>query len=100
MPVNTMSWSRGRSSVTFLRSCSRAPWMTSRSVPTTPIVEAGSDGQVSGALGRAAGWEYRGHRVARRGGRARKAQPTTEVRPMELRPSDLVDRIGKIKQLD
>src|SRR5918995_6421791 len=33
-PVNTISWSRGRSSVTFLRLCSRAPWMTSLSEPT------------------------------------------------------------------
>src|SRR5580765_2424240 len=36
-----MSWSRGRSSVMFLRLCSRAPWMTSRSVPTPPLYEGG-----------------------------------------------------------
>ena len=34
-----MSWSRGSSSVTFLRLCSRAPWMTRRSVPTRQSVK-------------------------------------------------------------
>src|SRR5919108_1236092 len=36
-PVNTISLSRGRSSVTFLRLCSRAPWMTRRSEPTSRV---------------------------------------------------------------
>src|SRR5919206_4437193 len=42
-PVNTMSLSRGRSSVTFLRLCSRAPWMTRRSEPTDPSVPTPCD---------------------------------------------------------
>src|SRR6476469_9931641 len=40
-PVNTTRALRGRSSVMFFRLCSRAPWMTSRSMPTEPFYGGG-----------------------------------------------------------
>ena len=44
-PVKTIRAFRGNSSVTFLRLCSRAPWMTRVSVPTF--------GECTGRLGHA-----------------------------------------------
>src|SRR5919108_4901192 len=47
-PVNTISLSRGRSSVTFLRLCSRAPWMTRRSEPTDRVYRRPATGRFVG----------------------------------------------------
>src|SRR5437588_7316169 len=82
MPVNTMSLPRGRSSVTFLRLCSRAPWITSLSVPIRDPLY-GPPSTPSGGPGRGTGRRFPGSRSPMLLGMQRDIRGTAVFREIE-----------------